>query len=45
MVMVVDMTGTGGYEALSAGLARVGHEIGVDVTVRLYSVFEAMHRI
>ena len=45
MVMVVDTTGTGGYEALSAGLERVGHEIGVDVTVRLYSVFEAMHRI
>ncbi len=45
MVMVVDMSGTQGYEALSTGLARVGEEVGLDISVRLYSVFEAMHRI
>jgi ACT domain-containing protein len=45
MVMVVDMSSTGGYEALAEGLGRVGREIGVDISVRLYSVFEAMHRI
>lgn len=45
MVMVVDMSGTEGYEALSSGLERVGKDIGVDISVRLYSVFEAMHRI
>ena len=45
MVMVVDMSGTAGYEALSTGLERVGREIGLDISVRLYSVFEAMHRI
>jgi ACT domain-containing protein len=45
MVMVVDMSGTAGYEAVSSGLERVGREIGVDISVRLYSVFEAMHRI
>jgi ACT domain-containing protein len=45
MVMVVDLGGTAGYEALAAGLTRVGQDIGVDVSVRLYSVFEAMHRI
>jgi ACT domain-containing protein len=45
MVMVVDMSGTSGYEALSTGLARVGEEVGLDISVRLYSVFEAMHRI
>jgi ACT domain-containing protein len=45
MVMVVDMTGTAGYEALAEGLARVGQEIGMEISVRLYSVFEAMHRI
>jgi ACT domain-containing protein len=45
MVMVVDLTGTQGYDALSAGLARVGEQIGVAISVRLYSVFEAMHRI
>ncbi len=45
MVTVVDMTGTGGYEAFAEGLRRVGEEIGVDISVRLYSVYEAMHRI
>lgn len=45
MVLVVDMSGTAGYEALSGALERVGHDIGVDISVRLYSVFEAMHRI
>ena len=45
MVMVVDMSSTEGYEALSRGLGAVGERIGVDVSVRLYSVFEAMHRI
>jgi predicted amino acid-binding ACT domain protein len=45
MVMVVDMSGTEGYEALSSGLGRVGKDVGVDISVRLYSVFEAMHRI
>ena len=45
MVLVVDLTGTDGYDALVEGLARVGREIGMEVSVRLYSVFEAMHRI
>lgn len=45
MVMVVDMSGSSGYEALSGGLEQVGRRIGVDISVRLYSVFEAMHRI
>ncbi len=45
MVMVVDMTGTASYEALAGGLGEVGRRIGVDISVRLYSVFEAMHRI
>jgi len=45
MVTVVDMSGTEGYDAFVEGLGRVGEEIGVDVSVRLYSVFEAMHRI
>lgn len=45
MVMVVDMSSTDGYEALAEGLGKVGREIGVDVSVRLYSVLEAMHRI
>ena len=45
MVMVVDMSGTAGYDALVAGLTRIGTEIGVEINVRLYSVFEAMHRI
>lgn len=45
MVTVVDMTGTSGYDAFVEGLGRVGEEIGVDISVRLYSVFEAMHRI
>ena len=45
MVMVVDMSGTEGYDALAEGLRSVGEELGVDISVRLYSVFEAMHRI
>jgi ACT domain-containing protein len=45
MVMVVDMSGTAGYEVLAEGLAGVGREIGMDISVRLYSVYEAMHRI
>jgi ACT domain-containing protein len=45
MVTVVDMTGTDGYEALAEGLRRVGDEIGMEINVRLYSVYEAMHRI
>ncbi len=45
MVTVVDMTGTGGYEAFADGLRKVGEEVGVDISVRLYSVYEAMHRI
>ena len=45
MVTVVDMTGTAGYEAFAEGLRAVGEEIGVDISVRLYSVYEAMHRI
>jgi ACT domain-containing protein len=45
MVLVVEMSGTAGYEALSGALERVGRKIGVDISVRLYSVFEAMHRI
>ena len=36
-----DMTPAG----LAEGLGRVGEEIGVDISVRLYSVYEAMHRI
>lgn len=45
MVLVVDLTGTEGYERLAEGLARTGDEIGVEISVRLYSVYEAMHRI
>ncbi len=45
MVLVVDLTGTDGYERLVKGLAMVGGEIGVEVSVRLYSVYEAMHRV
>lgn len=45
MVLVVDTTGTDGYDALAAGLARVGEEIGMEIAVRRYSVYEAMHRI
>jgi len=45
MVMVVDMTGTDGYDALVVGLDAVGERLGMEVSVRLYSVFEAMHRI
>mgnify|MGYP001823091781 CR=1 FL=1 len=45
MVLVVDLTGTGGYDALVEGLERVGEELGMEISVRLYSVYEAMHRI
>jgi len=45
MVLVVDLSGTEGYDSLVAGLARVGEEIGMEISVRLYSVYEAMHRI
>lgn len=45
MVLVVDMTGTDGYDALVAGLERVGADLGMEISVRLYSVYEAMHRI
>jgi ACT domain-containing protein len=45
MVLVVDLSGTEGYDALVAGLARVGEEIGMEISVRLYSVYEAMQRI
>lgn len=45
MVLVVDMSGTEGYDTLVAGLRRVGDELGMEVSVRLYSVYEAMHRI
>ena len=45
MVLVVDMSGTQGYDVLVAGLERVGEEIGMEISVRLYSVYEAMHRI
>ena len=45
MVLVVDMRGTAGYDALVEGLGRVGDEIGMEISVRLYSVYEAMHRI
>jgi ACT domain-containing protein len=45
MVLVVDMSGTDGYDSLVAGLEDVGTEIGVEISVRLYSVYEAMHRI
>ncbi len=45
MVLVVDMSGTEGYDPLVAGLEKVGREIGMEVSVRLYSVYEAMHRI
>ena len=45
MVLVVDMSSSAGYDALAEGLTGVGQEIGVEVSVRLYSVFEAMHRI
>lgn len=45
MVLVVDMSRTDGYDAVVAGLQRVGQEIGMEISVRLYSVYEAMHRI
>jgi ACT domain-containing protein len=45
MVLVVDLSGTAGYDALVAGLTKVGQEIGMEISVRLYSVYEAMHRI
>ena len=45
MVLVVDLSGTDGYDVLVAGLEQVGREIGMEVSVRLYSVYEAMHRI
>lgn len=45
MVLVVDMSGTAGYDELAEGLSRVGVEIGMEISVRLYSVYEAMHRI
>jgi ACT domain-containing protein len=45
MVLVVDMSATEGYDVLVAGLEKVGEEIGMDISVRLYSVYEAMHRI
>ena len=45
MVLVVDMSGTEGYDTLVEGLERVGEEIGMEISVRLYSVYEAMHRI
>ena len=45
MVLVVDMSGTEGYDVLVEGLEKVGGEIGMEVSVRLYSVYEAMHRI
>jgi ACT domain-containing protein len=45
MVLVVDLTGTNGYDSLVTGLERVGEELGMEISVRLYSVYEAMHRI
>jgi len=45
MVLVVDMSGTEGYDVLVEGLEQVGEEIGMEISVRLYSVYEAMHRI
>jgi ACT domain-containing protein len=45
MVLVVDMSETGGYDVLVDGLEGVGREIGMEISVRLYSVYEAMHRI
>ena len=45
MVLVVDMRGTAGYDALVEGLASRWAEIGMEISVRLYSVYEAMHRI
>lgn len=45
MVMVVDSSGTAGYDTLVEGLERVGREIGMDISVRLYSIYEAMHRV
>ena len=45
MVLVVDMSGSEGYDVLVDGLDKVGAEIGMEISVRLYSVYEAMHRI
>lgn len=45
MVLVVDMSDTQGYDVLVEGLEKVGSELGMDISVRLYSVYEAMHRI
>jgi ACT domain-containing protein len=45
MVMVVDLGRSGHYDDLVAGLGEVAGTLGMEVSVRLYSVFEAMHRI
>jgi hypothetical protein len=39
------MSSTDGYDSLVEGLEAVGREIGMEISVRLYSVYEAMHRI
>jgi len=45
MVLVVDLSETEGYERLADGLAKVGDGIGMEISARLYSVYEAMHRV
>ena len=44
-LLVVDLSDTNGYDVLVEGLEKVGVEIGMEISVRLYSVYEAMHRI
>ena len=45
MVMVVDISKCPSYEVVTKSLKAAGNKLGVEVSVRLYSIFEAMHRI
>lgn len=45
MVMVVDLSKSPAYETVVTTLKETGESLGVEVSVRLYSIFEAMHRI
>jgi len=45
MVMVVDLSKSPAYETVVTALKEAGEGLGVEVSVRLYSIFEAMHRI
>ena len=41
----IEVVEADGYDAMVAGLETVGQELGMEISVRLYSVYEAMHRI